>query len=78
MATSAVYLQESSGWQLTAGYLGSVRVTVPLAALHSESCCIEVEEALFTVRPAPRGAKRSGVQCPTGASRPFTTQICNP
>ncbi len=53
---SRVSKQESSGWELRAGFLGTVRVTVPLTALYTEPCSIEVHEALFTVRP--RGAAR--------------------
>jgi len=50
--------QEASGWELRAGFLGTVRVTVPLTALYTEPCSIEVHEALFTMRPRPRGAAR--------------------
>ena len=61
--------QEWSGWELRAGFLGTVRVTVPLTALYTEPCCIEVHEALITVRPRPPGApRRDAANASNGAS----------
>ena len=64
-----VFGQESSGWELRAGFLGTVRVRVPLTALYTEPCSIEVHEALFTVRPRPPGAaRRQTADAPDGVS----------
>eukprot|EP00191_Tetraselmis_sp_GSL018_P024413 CAMPEP_0177623850 /NCGR_PEP_ID=MMETSP0419_2-20121207/29141_1 /TAXON_ID=582737 /ORGANISM="Tetraselmis sp., Strain GSL018" /LENGTH=1756 /DNA_ID=CAMNT_0019124467 /DNA_START=418 /DNA_END=5689 /DNA_ORIENTATION=+ len=46
---------ELPGWELTRGYLGSLRATVPYAALATESCCLEADECLLVVRPAAEG-----------------------
>ena len=52
---------------MTAAYLGLLRVTVPLTALYSESCRIEVDEALFTLRPSQRDIDSSDLCNPRGA-----------
>lgn len=43
--------QSGSGWEVTAGLVGTVRVVVPLAAFYSESVRVELEDVLLTLRP---------------------------
>eukprot|EP00887_Chlorella_sp_A99_P004811 scaffold4.g4811.t1 len=40
-----------SGWEATAGFVGSVHLRLPLAALTSLACQVEVEDVLLTLRP---------------------------
>ena len=68
--------QEWSGWELRAGFLGTVRVTVPLTALYTEPCSIEVHEALFTVRPRPPGTPpKETASDPAGAGLTTTAIV---
>ena len=61
--------QEWSGWELRAGFLGTVRVTVPLTALYTEACSVDVHEALITVRPRPPGStRRASADASSGAT----------
>ncbi|KAK9805512.1 hypothetical protein WJX72_002557 [[Myrmecia] bisecta] len=52
----------SSFWEITAGYVGSVKATIPITSLHSDSCTAELDEVLITVkaRMAAATAQPSG------------------
>eukprot|EP00192_Tetraselmis_astigmatica_P018980 CAMPEP_0117698070 /NCGR_PEP_ID=MMETSP0804-20121206/29571_1 /TAXON_ID=1074897 /ORGANISM="Tetraselmis astigmatica, Strain CCMP880" /LENGTH=233 /DNA_ID=CAMNT_0005512373 /DNA_START=688 /DNA_END=1386 /DNA_ORIENTATION=+ len=39
------------GWEITSGYVGAICADVPYTSLSTESCTIQAEEVLITVRP---------------------------
>ena len=49
-------LQASPQWEVTAGYVGCMRLVIPLTSLNAESCSLELDEALLTVEPRRPGS----------------------
>ncbi len=44
-------LQNSPYWEITAGFIGSVKATVPITTLSTNSCQAVLDEILLTVKP---------------------------
>ena len=44
-------LQNSPYWEITAGFIGSVKATVPITTLSTDSCQAVLDEILLTVKP---------------------------
>ena len=44
-------LQNSPYWEITAGFIGSVKATVPITTLSTERCQATLDEILITIKP---------------------------
>ena len=55
-------MQASPYWEVTAGYVGVMRVVLPLTSLYSEPCSLQLQEALLTVRPRQASSSRAAEQ----------------
>ena len=44
-------LQNSPYWEITAGFIGSVKATVPITTLSTDRCQADLDEILITVKP---------------------------
>ena len=48
---SGAWLQNSPYWEITAGFIGSVKATVPITTLSTDSCQATLDEILITIKP---------------------------
>ena len=49
--TCSTYLQNSPYWEITAGFIGSVKASVPITTLSTDSCRANLDEILLTLKP---------------------------
>ncbi len=64
-------MQGSAFWEVTAGYVGSIKATIPITSLNSDSCTAELDEVLITVRP--RAASSTAQPSAHSAAEPAGT-----
>lgn len=71
LGKQGVTVQASTQWVVTKGYVGCARLVMPLTNLSAESCSLEVEEALLTIKP--RGATGNATD-PSGPDLPASLE----
>lgn len=47
--------QASDAWEVSAGYVGCMRIVIPFTNLYSEPCTLHLDETLITLRPKRLG-----------------------
>ncbi len=76
-STHAFTWQDSPYWEITAGYAGLIKASIPITRLTSSPCLVSIDEIFLEVKPQA-GAQHRGRTSQTSGAQPDATDAADP